>query len=98
MKSQTGMRFPCEQNLPEAKRINVNSLDIAFNKHVRLKLIAIILTEIKSAYACLSKHQIVLKCSRNEKSCDQNRTGMSSFQSCFVLKINRRADAIVANI
>ena len=98
MKSQTGMRFPCEQNLPEEKRINVNSLDIAFNEHVCLKLIAIILTEMKFAYACLSKHQVVLKCSRNEKSYDQSRTGMSSFQSCFVLKINRRADAIVANI
>ena len=40
MKFQTGMRFSCEQNLPEAKLITRNSLDIAFNAHVRLKLIA----------------------------------------------------------
>ena len=72
MKFQTGMRFLCEQNLPEAKRISVNSLDIAFNEHVRLKLIGIILTEMKFAYACPSKYQVILKCSRNETSCEQN--------------------------
>ena len=72
MKFQTGMRFPCELNLPEAKWISVNSLDIAFNEYVRLKLIAIILTEMKFTYACLSKYQVVLKCSRNETSCEQN--------------------------
>ena len=72
MKLKTGMRFLCEQNLPEAKRISVNSLDIAFNEHVRLKLFAIILTEMKFAYACPSKYQVVLKCSRNKTSCEQN--------------------------
>ena len=52
MKFQTGMRFSCEQNLPEAKCGSADSLDIAFNVHVRLKLIAdinfvsVILTEI----------------------------------------------------
>ena len=30
----------CEHNLPEAKWISANALDIAFNAHVRLKLIA----------------------------------------------------------
>ena len=40
MKFQTGMRFPCEQNLPEAKWISTDSLDIAFNARVRLKLTA----------------------------------------------------------
>ena len=72
MKFQTGMRFPCEQNLPEAKRICVKSLDIAFNEYVRLKLIAIILTKMKFAYACPSKYQVVLKCSQNETSREQN--------------------------
>ena len=53
MKFQTGMRFSCEQNLPKAKCVSADSLDIAFNAHVRLKLIAdinftsVILTEIK---------------------------------------------------
>ena len=40
MKFQTGMRFSCEQNLHETKWISADSLDIAFNAHVRLKLIA----------------------------------------------------------
>ena len=38
MKFQTGMRFSCEHNLPETKLISANSLDVAFNAHVRLKL------------------------------------------------------------
>ena len=38
MKFQIGMRFPCEHNLPETKWINADSLDVAFNAHVRLKL------------------------------------------------------------
>ena len=40
MKFQTGMRFSCEQNLPEVKRISADQLDVVFNPHVRLKLIA----------------------------------------------------------
>ena len=50
---QTGMRFSCEHNLPETKWISANSLDVGFNAHVCLKLIAginfisFILTEIK---------------------------------------------------
>ena len=40
MKSQTGMRFSLEQNLPESKWISADSLVTAFNAHVRLKLIA----------------------------------------------------------
>ena len=53
MKFQIGMRFSCEQNLPETKWISVDSLNIAFNAHVRLKLIAgmdfisVVLTEMK---------------------------------------------------
>ena len=53
MKFQTGMRFSCEHNLPEKKWISANSLDIAFNAHVRLKLnagmnfISVTLTEMK---------------------------------------------------
>ena len=56
MKFQTGMRFSCEQNLPKAKWIIAVSLDIAFNGHVRLKLIAgmefisVILAEMKFHY------------------------------------------------
>ena len=53
MKFWTGMRFLCEHNLPEKKWISSDSLDVAFNAHVRLKLnaagmdfIAVILTEI----------------------------------------------------
>ena len=52
MKFQTGMRFSCEHNLPETKWISADSLDIAFNAHVRLKLIpgidfiSVILTEM----------------------------------------------------
>ena len=72
MKFQTGMRFPCELNLSEAKRISVNLLDITFNEYVRLKLIAIILTEMKFTYACPSKYQVVSKCSRNETAFEQN--------------------------
>ena len=37
MKSQTGMRFSCEHNLPEMKLISAGSLDVTFNAHVRLK-------------------------------------------------------------
>ena len=53
MKFQNGIRFSCEQNLPEMKWISADSLVIAFNTHVRLKLIAgldfiwVILTEMK---------------------------------------------------
>ena len=38
MKLQTSMRFSCEHNLPEKKWISAESLDIAFDAHVRLKL------------------------------------------------------------
>ena len=38
MKFQTSMRFSCEHNLPETKRISADSLDVAFNAHVRLIL------------------------------------------------------------
>ena len=53
MKFQTGMRFSCEHNLPEKKWISADSLDVAYNAHVRLKLSAgvdfmsVILTEMK---------------------------------------------------
>ena len=53
MKFQTGMRFPCEHSSPETKWISADSLDVAFNAHVRLKLIAgmgfisVVLTEMK---------------------------------------------------
>ena len=53
MKFQTGVRFLCEHNLPETKSISADSLDVAFNAHVRLKLnagmdfISVILTEMK---------------------------------------------------
>ena len=100
------MRLSCEQNLPEAKWISLNSLDVAFNEHVRMKLIGVILTEMKFAYACPSKYQVVLKYNWNETSCQQNffhtglksQSGMSSFQGCSALKINRRADTITSNI
>ena len=48
MEFQTGMRFSCEHNLPETE-----SLDVAFNAHVHLKLnagmdfISVILREMK---------------------------------------------------
>ena len=53
MKFQTGMRFSCEHNLPETKWISADSLDVAFNAHVRLKrnagvdFISVILREMK---------------------------------------------------
>ena len=53
MKFQTGMRFSCENNSLETKWISADSLDVAFNARVRLKLIAgmdfisIILREMK---------------------------------------------------
>ena len=53
MKFQTGVRFLCEHNLPETKSISADSLDVAFNAHVRLKpnagmdFISVILTEMK---------------------------------------------------
>ena len=37
MKFQTGIRFSCEHNLPGTKWISADSLDVAFNAHVRLK-------------------------------------------------------------
>ena len=40
MNFQTGMRFSWEHNLPETKLISTDSLDVAFNAHVRLKLSA----------------------------------------------------------
>ena len=40
MKFRIGMRFSGKQNLPEAKWKSENSLDIAFNAHVCLKIIA----------------------------------------------------------
>ena len=71
-KFQIGMRFSCEHNLPEAKWISVNLFDIVFNEYVHLKPIAVILTEMKFAYVCPSKYQVLLKCSWNETSCQQN--------------------------
>ena len=53
MKFETGVRFSCEQTLPETKRIGADSLDAAFNAHVRLKFnagmdfISVILREMK---------------------------------------------------
>ena len=38
MKFQTGMRFSTEHTLPETKWISADSLDVAINAHVRLKL------------------------------------------------------------
>ena len=93
MKFKTDMRFSCEHNLPKAKWINTNALDIAFNAHVRLKLIAGVISLLLfwqtwnfissdkitcrhypkwNAYGCPSKYRVVLKCSRNETSCEQN--------------------------
>ena len=52
MKFRTGMRFLCEQNLPETKWISTKSLDITFNAHMCLNAIAgmdfisVILTEM----------------------------------------------------
>ena len=52
-KFQTGMRSSCEHNLPETKWISADSLDVAFNAHVQMKLnagldfISVILTEMK---------------------------------------------------
>ena len=83
----------CEHNLPEAKWISANALDIAFNAHVRLKLIAGVISLLLfwqtwnfissdkitcrhylkwNAYGCPSKYRVVLKCSRNETSREQN--------------------------
>ena len=80
-------------NLPETKWISADSLDVAFNAHVRLKLtagmdfISVILMGMKfisgdkisckhypkwNVYTCPSKCRVVLKCSRNEASCEQN--------------------------
>ena len=98
MKFQTGMRFPCEHNLPETKWISTDSVDVAFNVHMCLKLSAgmdftsvtltkniwqkwnFILGDKVScknypkwnAYTCPSKYRVVLKCSQNETSCEQN--------------------------
>ena len=53
MKFQTGMRFSCENNLPETKWISTDSLDVAFNVRMRLNLNAgvdftsVTLTEMK---------------------------------------------------
>ena len=41
MNFQTGLRFSCEHNLPETKWISAGSMDVAFNAHVRLKLMRV---------------------------------------------------------
>ena len=43
MEFQTGMRFSCEENLPEAKRISADSLDIKFNMYIYIIIILFIL-------------------------------------------------------
>ena len=53
MKFQAGVRFLCEHSLPQTKWISIDSLDVAFNAHVCLRLssgmdfISLILTEMK---------------------------------------------------
>ena len=53
MKFQIGIRFLCGRNLPQTKWISADSLDVAFNAHVHLKLnasmdfMSVILTEMK---------------------------------------------------
>ena len=97
--------FHVNKILPETKWIRRDLLNIVFNAHVRLKLIAgmdfisVTLNFISgdkisckhypkwNTYACTSKDRVVLKCSRNETSCQQtcfydglkSQTGMSSF-------------------
>ena len=93
MKFQTGMRFSCEHNLPETKWISADSLDVAYNAHVRLKLnagkdfISVIWQKWNfisgdrisckrypklNVYTCPLNYRVVLKCSRNETTCEQN--------------------------
>ena len=55
-------RFSCEHNLPETKRIRADSLEVAINAHVRLKLnagidfISVILTEMKFSFRGIKYH------------------------------------------
>ena len=85
IKFQTDMRFSWEHNLPETKWISADSLEVAINAHVRLKLnagigfISVTLTEMSCKHylkwKCLHmsiKISVALKCSRNETSCEQN--------------------------
>ena len=82
-KFQTGMRFSCKQNLPEAKWTNVYCA-CAFEIHCGYEFHIghwnFILGDKISCkhslkwniYAFPSKHRVVLNCSRNETSCEQN--------------------------
>ena len=82
---QNGMRFSYEQNLPETKLISADSLDIAFNAVIdsyrsfwqKWNFISGDKIPCKhypkwNAYTCPSKDRVVLKCIRNETSCEQN--------------------------
>ena len=77
IKCQIGMIVSWEQTLPDIKWINADSLDIAFNAHVLLKVIVGVISlwsfsQKWNAYACPSKYRVILKCSRNEMSCENN--------------------------
>ena len=77
----------------ELNEYTADSLDIAFNSHLRLKLVAVVISlwsfwqewnlisgdQISckhqpkwNSYAYLSKYWVILKCCKNETSCEQD--------------------------
>ena len=81
--TQSEVRFSCDQYLPKVKWVSADSLDIAFNAHERLKLIAGVISfwsfwrkrnfiEKQEYWRMSIKISGCLNYSRNESSCEQN--------------------------
>ena len=91
MKFQTSMRFSSEHNLPETKWISADSLDFAFNTHVRLKLnagmdfIPAILTEMKFHFGWILKYHV--NTNRNEMPTHVHQN-IGSFWNAVEMKLH----------
>ena len=62
MKFQAGMRFSSEKKLPKTKWISADSLDIVLNAHVRLNILASVI----SSYSFWQSEKYHLNTTRNE--------------------------------
>ena len=86
-KFQTGLRFSCERNLPETKWISADSLDGAFKtqcgyrfhighfdrNEISFRVIKYRVNTTRNEIPTYpSEYRVILKCSRNETSCEQN--------------------------
>ena len=62
MKFQAGMRFSSEKKLPKTKWISADSLDIVLNAHVRLNILASVI----SSYSFWQSEKYYVNTTRNE--------------------------------